>query len=80
MSQPAMLILVLAVITILPSTIRGTLQITDHEYPLMHYTKLKSEEHFTAGRTIVLVLPIVEEDSTNEEVGYLIKELNISSR
>jgi hypothetical protein len=42
----------------------------------MQYTKLVSEEHFTAGRALVIVLPLVEEDTTNDEVGYLIEELH----
>ena len=42
----------------------------------MHYTKLITEDHFTAGRPLVRVLPLVEEDSTNKEVGYLNEELH----
>jgi len=56
------------------------LQITDHEDTLMRYTKLISEEHFTAGRPLVRVLPLVEEDSANKEVGYLNEELHTSGR
>jgi hypothetical protein len=46
----------------------------------MHYTKLISEEHFTAGLPLVIVLPVAEEGTTNEEVEYLIEELHKSSR
>jgi hypothetical protein len=58
----------------------GSLPITDHEYPLMHYTKLISEEHFTAGRPLVIVLPLVKEGTRNEEVVYLIEALHTSAR
>ena len=54
------------------------LQITDHKDTLMHYIKLASEEHFTAGHPLVRVLPLVEEDSTNKEVGHQIEELHTS--
>jgi hypothetical protein len=46
----------------------------------MDCTKYISEEHFAPGRPLVIVLPPVEEDSTNEEVGYLIEKLHKSSR
>jgi len=54
------------------------LQITDHKDTVMHYTKLVSKEHFTAGHPLVRVLPLVEEDSTNKEVGHLVEELHTS--
>ena len=46
----------------------------------MHYTKLISEEHSTAGRPLVIVLPLAKEDCANKKVGYFIEELNASSR
>jgi len=46
----------------------------------MHYTKLISEEHFTAGCPLVIMLPLAEEDSISKEIGYLIQELHISGR
>jgi hypothetical protein len=46
----------------------------------MHCTKLISEENFTAGSPLVIVLPLAKEDSTNMEVGYLIEELHTSGR
>jgi hypothetical protein len=46
----------------------------------MQYTKLISEQHFTDGRALVIVLPLSEESTTNEEVGYLIEELHSSGR
>jgi hypothetical protein len=46
----------------------------------MHYTKILSEEYFTPGRPLVIVLPLADEDSTNEEVRYLLEELHTSGR
>jgi hypothetical protein len=53
----------------------------------MYYTKLISEENFTAGSPLVRVLPILPlgialslVDSKNKEVGYLIEELHKSGR
>jgi hypothetical protein len=46
----------------------------------MHYIKLISEEHFTAGRSLVILLPLTEEGTNNKEVGYLIEELHASGR
>jgi hypothetical protein len=46
----------------------------------MHYTKHISEENFTAGRPLVIVLPLAEESRTNDEVGYLLEELHTSGR
>jgi len=75
-----MIVLILIVVTVIPFEVHGSLQITDNEYPLMHYTKLISEEHFTAGRPLVILLATAKEDSTNKEVGYLIEELHTSGR
>jgi hypothetical protein len=80
MYQPAMFVLILIAVTVMSCSVHGFLPITEHEYPLMRYTKLISEEHFTAGRPLVIVLPLTEEDSTKKEVGYLIEELHTSSR
>ena len=66
MRQRAMILLIFTVVTVISSPVHGSLSTTDHEYPLMHFTKLISEEHFTAERPLVIVLPIVEEDSTNK--------------
>jgi predicted alpha/beta-fold hydrolase len=71
---------IFTVVALLLTTVHGSLPITDYEYPLMHYTKLISEKHFTPGRPLVIVLPQAEEDSTNNEVGYLIEELHTSGR
>jgi hypothetical protein len=46
----------------------------------MHFTKLMSEEIFTPGLPLGIVLPQDLEDSANNEVGYLIEELHISGR
>jgi hypothetical protein len=67
-----MILLTFTVVSVIPCTVHKSLQITTKEYTLMEYTKLTSEEHFTAGRPLVIVLPLAEEDSTNEEVGYLV--------
>jgi hypothetical protein len=69
-----MILVIFTVITRMSCTVHGPLPIADDEYPLMHYAKLISEEHFTVGRPLVIVLPLAEEDSTNKEVGYLIEE------
>jgi hypothetical protein len=42
--------------------------------------KCISEELFPPGHSLVIILPLVEEHSTREEVGYLIEELHTSSR
>lgn len=48
--------------------------------PPMRSTKLMSEKRFTAGRSLVIVLPPAEVDSTNKEVGCSIEELHTSGR
>jgi hypothetical protein len=80
MSPRVTSVIIFTVVTLISFPVHGSLQTTDVEYPLMHYTKLISEEHFTPGRPLVIVLPLAEEDSTNKEVGYLIEELHTSSR
>ena len=75
-----MISLIFIVVTAISCPVHGSPQITDYEYPLMHYTKLVSQEHLTAGHPLMIMLPLVEEDSTNEEVGYLIEELHTSRR
>ena len=79
-SPRAMIFLIFTFISAISPSVHRSLTITDHEYPLMHYTKLTSEEHFTAGRPLVIVLPQVEEESTNMGVGYFIEELHTSGR
>jgi hypothetical protein len=54
------------------------IRVPDHQ--LMDCTKLISEQHFSLARPVVIVLPRTEEDSTIEELGYLITELHTSSR
>jgi len=73
-----MIVLIVIVVTVISCPVHGSLPTTEHEYPLMHYTKLISEEHFTAERPLMIILPQVEEDSTNKEVGYLVEELHAS--
>jgi hypothetical protein len=57
-------------------TILASIQITSH-YSLMQYTILINEQHFIAGRPLVILLPLAVKESTNEDVDYLIKELHI---
>jgi hypothetical protein len=80
LSKKCMIWKILVSVTVLSCPVHGSLTITDHEYPLMHYTKLISEEHFTPGRPLVIFLPLTEEGTTNEIVEYLIEELHISGR
>ena len=82
-----MIVLIFTVVVVISATVNGSLKITEHQYPLMHYTKLISEEHFTAGRPLVIVLPktpvgvaLSLVDSSNTEVGYLTEELHKSGR
>jgi len=69
------IILIFTVVALISPPVHGSLSTAEHESPLIHYTKLISEEHFTAGRPLLLMLPLAEEDSINKEVGYLIEEL-----
>jgi hypothetical protein len=46
----------------------------------MHFTKIISEEIFSPGLPLEVLLPIAGEDSTNKEVGFLIEELHTSGR
>jgi hypothetical protein len=81
MSESAMIVPILTFLVLISNTAKGSLQITHHEYPLMHFTKLISEEIFTAGFPLEVVLPLAwAEDSPNKEVEYLIEELHTSGR
>jgi len=75
-----MIVLILTFLVLISSTATGSLQITNKEFPLMHFTKLISEEHFTPGLPLVVMPPVAGGESSNKEVGYLIEELQISSR
>ena len=79
MSQQATILLFIFV-TVTSCAVHASLQITPHDYPLMHYTVLIGEENFTPGRPLVILLPLAEEGSTSNEVRYLIQELHTSSR
>jgi hypothetical protein len=72
LSKKGMIWDILLSVTVFWCSVYGSLPVTDHEYPLMHYTKHISEEHFTAGRPLVIMLPLVEGGTTNEDVGYLV--------
>jgi len=80
MSTRAMIVPIFTFLVLISSTAKCSLQITNHEYPLMHFTKLLSEEHFTPGLPLVVMLPLAGGESTDKEVDYLIEELQISSR
>jgi hypothetical protein len=80
LSKKTIILGILVTVTVFSFPVHGFLNITDHEYPLTHYTKLISEEYFTDGRPPVIVLPLAEEGKTKEEVGYLIEELHTSGR
>jgi hypothetical protein len=75
-----MIVRIFTFLVLISSAAKGSLQITNHEYPLMHFTKLIGEKMFTPGLLLEVVLPLAGEDSTNKEVGYLIEELPTSGR
>ena len=62
-------------VNVISSPVHASLPTVEHEYPLMQFTKHISEEHFNAGRPLLIMLPLAEEDSTKKEVGYLTDEL-----
>ena len=79
MSRRAVIVPIFTFLVLISSTAKGSLQITNHEYPLINFTKLLSEENFTPGLPLVVVLPFVwVEQSNSEEVGYLLEELHAS--
>ena len=80
MYTSAMIVPVFTFLVLIFSTAKCSLQITNHDYPLMHFTKLMSEEIFTPGLPLGVMLPRDLEDSANKEVGYLIEELHTSGR
>ena len=80
MSTRAMTVPIFTFLVLISSTAKGSLQFTNQEYPLMYFTKLLSEEIFTPGLPLVVMLPVWEEISIHKEVGYLIQELHTSSR
>jgi hypothetical protein len=81
MSTRAMIVPIFTFLVLISSTAKGSLQITNHEYSLMQFTKLLSEETFTSGLPLVVVLPLMwVEYSNSKEVGYLIEELHTSGR
>jgi hypothetical protein len=80
MSRRDMTVSIYTFLILISATANAFLQITNHEYPLVHFTKLKSEDIFTPGLPLEVVLPIAGEVSTNKEVEYLIEELHTSGR
>jgi len=79
LSQPDMIFLFIFVIG-MSCSVHASLQITTHDYPLMNYTSLISEENFTPGRTLVIMMPLAGECSTSNDVRYLIQDIYITSR
>ena len=76
-----MIVPIFTFLVLISSKAKGSLQITNHEYSLMHFTKLISEEIFTPGLPLEVVLPLAwGGDSPNKEVEYLIEELHTSGR
>jgi tryptophan synthase alpha subunit len=67
------------ILAVMPCTVHASQQIISH-HSLMHYTRLMSEEHFSAGRPVGVVLPLAVKDSPWEEVEYLLQELHTSGR
>jgi hypothetical protein len=53
-----MIELIFTVIAVISPSVHRSLQITGHANPLLHYTTLINEEHFTAGHSLVIVLPL----------------------
>ena len=79
LSQPAIIVLFIFVTGMLCS-VHASLQITTHDYPLMNYKSLISEENFKPGRTLVIMLPVAGEGSSSNEVSYLIQDIYLTSR
>jgi len=67
------------ILAVISCTVHAFQQIIP-DYTLMHYTRVISEEHFSAGRPVGVVLPLAVNDSSWEEVEYLIHELHTSGR
>ena len=80
MSTIAMIVPIFTFLVLISSTAKGSLQFTNQVHSLIHFTKLISEEKFTPGLPLAVMLPLAGEDSTNKEVGNLIEELQTSSR
>jgi hypothetical protein len=80
LSETGMILGILFAVTVISCTVHPSLPTAEHEYPLMHFTKLISEENLTAGIPLVIVLPLAEEDTSDEDVGYLVEKLHTSVR
>jgi len=55
-----MILGILVVVTVISCPVHWSLPTAECEYPLKHCTKIISEEHFTSGRPLVIVLPLAE--------------------
>ena len=67
------------IFAVMSCTVHASQQIIS-QHSLMQYTRIISEEHCSAGRPLVIVMPLDVKESTSEEVGYLIEELHMSGR
>jgi hypothetical protein len=79
MFQTAKMVLIF-IFAVMSCTVHGSLKITSSDYSLMQYTRIISEEHFSAGRPLVIVMPLAVKESTSDEVDYLIEELHTAGR
>ena len=57
MSTRAMIVPIFTFLVVISSRVHRSLQITDDEYPLMHFTIFINEENFTPELPLVAVLP-----------------------
>jgi hypothetical protein len=71
---------VLLIFAISFGAVDAFLQTSFRDQPLMDCTKLISEQHFAPARPVVIVLPPTGEDSTTEELEYLITEIHTYNR
>lgn len=71
---------VLMVFAILWMPVSAFINTIVRDHLLMDSTKLISEQHFISTLPLVIALPPTEEDSTTEDVGFLIAQLHTSNR
>jgi hypothetical protein len=75
MSLELVVLIFMAFATISCRELRS-LKITLDDFHLMDYTKLIREEHFAVGHSLVIVLLLGKQNSSNNAVFYLIKKLH----
>jgi hypothetical protein len=66
MPQPGMKILIL-IFAVMPCTVHAFIHTSSH-YPLMHNTRLISEEYFGDGPQLIIVLLVAEENSAKSKL------------